>query len=86
MLIAGADFILFIHFRKLSVNEHDNPDVIFGHNELRGWQLKQLNISNYSGRHHHDATNKMILYPLPRKSIEKKYFSAGLRLGSCCTI
>ena len=41
---------------------------------------------NYSGRHHLDATNKMILYPLPHKSIEKKFFSAGLRLGSCCTI
>ena len=24
---------------------------------------------NYSGRHHLDATNKMILYPLPHKSI-----------------
>ena len=30
--------------------------------------------SNYSGRHHLDATNKMILYPLPHKSIEKKFF------------
>ena len=29
---------------------------------------------NYSGRHHLDATNKMILYPLPHKSIEKKFF------------
>ena len=27
-------------------------------------------IRNYSGRHHLDATNKMILYPLPHKSIE----------------
>ena len=44
------------------------------------------NRRNYSGRHHLDATNKMILYPLPHKSIEKKFFSAGLRLGSCCTI
>ena len=29
---------------------------------------------NYSGRHHLDATNKMTLYPLPHKSIEKKFF------------
>ena len=28
-----------------------------------------LKFSNYSGRHHLDATNKMILYPLPHKSI-----------------
>ena len=32
------------------------------------------NTCNYSGRHHLDATNKMILYPLPHKSIEKKFF------------
>ena len=31
-------------------------------------------FGNYSGRHHLDATNKMILYPLPHKSIEKKFF------------
>ena len=28
-----------------------------------------LIVCNYSGRHHLDATNKMILYPLPHKSI-----------------
>lgn len=28
-----------------------------------------LHRSNYSGRHHLDATNKMLLYPLPHKSI-----------------
>ena len=28
-----------------------------------------FNLGNYSGRHHLDATNKMILYPLPHKSI-----------------
>ena len=33
-----------------------------------------LETGNYSGRHHLDATNKMILYPLPHKSIEKKFF------------
>ena len=26
-------------------------------------------VGNYSGRHHLDATNKMILYPLSHKSI-----------------
>ena len=31
-------------------------------------------LCNYSGRHHLDATNKMILYPLSHKSIEKKFF------------
>ena len=38
---------------------------------LTFWQLLE---GNYSGRHHLDATNKMILYPLPHKSIEKKFF------------
>ena len=32
------------------------------------WTLRSLR-RNYSGRHHLDATNKMILYPLPHKSI-----------------
>ena len=35
---------------------------------------KMKSLGNYSGRHHLDATNKMILYPLPHKSIEKKFF------------
>ena len=37
-------------------------------------RLAMLKIRNYSGRHHLDATNKMILYPLPHKSIEKSFF------------
>ena len=36
---------------------------IFEHHE------DSLFTCNYSGRHHLDATNKMILYPLPHKSI-----------------
>ena len=41
---------------------------------MRPMRAFRLIISNYSGRHHLDATNKMILYPLPHKSIEKKFF------------
>ena len=47
-----------------------------GGRETLGFSLKAVFyfLCNYSGRHHLDATNKMIFYPLPHKSIEKKFF------------
>ena len=58
------------HFRSISrVFKHNILGVPTGNPEGPCFPT-----SNYSGRHHLDATNKMILYPLPHKSIEKKFF------------
>ena len=52
---------------------HALPELRFEEQQLTSFSGMVL-IRNYSGRHHLDATNKMILYPLPHKSIEKKFF------------
>ena len=56
------------------VDEKQIDSFITAKESIRLHETTILNYCNYSGRHHLDATNKMILYPLPHKSIEKKFF------------
>ena len=68
-VLCGTPFLEII--REVLRNQRD---LVMMTAEGKGGLKDMLLGSNYSGRHHLDATNKMILYPLPHKSIERKFF------------